>query len=485
MKYLYLILLLTITAAAFGRSGSDTLRLTLQQVVEMAKANSIAAKQAATVRETKYWEYRTYQSNYQPQLALSGTLPGYTKTFSQVQQPDGTILFQPIHNDNSSLQLNFSQSIAATGGTIYGTTQLQRFDDFDRHNVLYNGIPYGINYAQPLFQFNKLKWDKKIEPLKFNESKQAYIEAQEKIAVDVEGYFFDLLLAQVNLKIAETNFANTQGILKVANLKYELGKVSKNDILQLRLEQINAQKAVGTAKRDMEIATLNLRSFTGQVGDDNIVLAVPQDISNMTVSSDKVLAEAYANRSDAIGFSRRLAEAKRDVALAKGQNGLTATLTASLGFSNTATSIPDVYKNPQNQQQLQVQLSVPILDWGRSKSRTKTALANQQLTEYAVEQDKQTFKQVIVTQVSLFNVTREQLVYTAQADSIAGEKYHIARERYLLGDLSITDLGIAFRENDQAQRDYVAALRDFWGAYYQLRYLSLYDFETNKKITYN
>jgi outer membrane protein TolC len=124
------------------------------------------------------------------------------------------------------------------------------------------------------------------------------------------------------------------------------------------------------------------------------------------------------------------------------------------------------------------------LDWGRSKSRIKTALANQQFTEYAVEQDKQTFKQQIVTQVSLFNVMKEQLVYTAEADSIASEKYQIARERYVLGDLSITDLGIAFRENDQAKRDYVASLRDFWGAYYQLRYLSLYDFETNRKITY-
>jgi len=83
---------------------------------------------------------------------------------------------------------------------------------------------------------------------------------------------------------------------------------------------------------------------------------------------------------------------------------------------------------------------------GQVKSRTKTAMANQQLTEYTVEQDKQNFQQQIVTQVSLFNVMKEQLVYTAEADSIASEKYQIARERYVLGDLSITDLGIAFRE---------------------------------------
>lgn len=485
MKQLYSILFL-----AFGVTGivkattPDTLRLTLEQVVEMARKNSIAAKQAIAVKETKYWQWRTYKSNYQPQLSLSGTLPGYSKTYTQVQQPNGTILFQPVHNDNSSLQLDFSQTITATGGTIYGTTNLQRFDDFDRNNVLYNGVPYAIGFSQPLFQFNSLKWDKKIEPLKYNESKQAFIESQEQIAVTVEGYFFDLLLSQVNLQVAEINLKNTQQILKVANLKFELGKVSKNEILQLQLELLNAQKAVGVAKRNIQIATLTLRSYMGFDSESNIALVVPEQISKMEVNAEKVLAEAFANRSDAIAFVRRIAEAQRDVAKAKGQTGLTASLTANLGFSNSGSNIPDVYKSPQNQQLLQLQFAIPVLDWGRSKSKTKTAEANEQFTVYAVEQDKQTFRQQIITQVTLFNMLKEQIASNAQADSIAGEKYQIARERYVLGDLSITDLSIAFQENDQAKRDFINALRDFWGAYYQLRYLSLYDFEKKQKITY-
>lgn len=463
---------------------TDTLKLNLLQVVEMARANSIAAKQAATVKETKYWEWLTFKSNYQPQLALEGILPGYTKTYTQVQQPNGSILFQPVHYDNSSLTLNFSQSIAATGGTIYGTTQLQRFDDFDRKSVLYNGIPYGVGYTQPLLQFNSLKWDKKIEPLKYSESKQVFIETQEKISITVTEYFFDLLLAQVNLDIAELNYANTKRILSIANTKFELGKISKNEILQLQLEVLNAQKAVGTAKRDVEVATLNLRSYTGIEGDDRIKLDMPQAVAQMTVATEKVLAEAFANRSDAIGFARRLAEARRDVAKAKGENGLKATLRANLGFSNAGLSAFDVYRNPKNQQTVELQLSIPVMDWGRSKSRTKTAQANEQLVTYAVEQDKQTFKQQIVTQVTLFNMMKEQTKLTDTAAKIAAEKYKIASERYVLGNLSITDLSIAFQENDAAKRDYVSSLRDFWGAYYQLRYLSLYDFEKNIKITY-
>jgi outer membrane protein len=468
----------------YGQVAIDTLKLSLQEVVEMAKSRSIASKQAATTKETKYWVYRTYKSNYQPQLSLSGNLPGYSKTYTQVLQPDGTIQFQPIHNDNSSLNLSFSQSLAATGGTIYGTTQLQRFDDFDRKNILYNGVPYGIGYSQPLWQFNSLKWDNRIEPLKYSESKQAYIESMEQIAITASGYFFDLLLAQVNLKIAETNQSNTQSILRIANEKLELGKISKNEILQLQLEQLKARKSEGMARRDMQIATLNLRSYAGIGGGSLIALELPSESIDMKVVADKVLDEAYANRSDAIAFIRRIAEAKRDVAKARGENGLTATLTANLGYSKSAPTITGVYQDPQDQQLLQMNFVFPILDWGRSKSRIRTAMANQEFTRYAVEQDKQTFIQQIITQVTLFDMMKDQVGLTAEADSIAGEKYQIAKDRYVLGNLSITDLSIAFQENDQAQRDYISALRDFWGAYYELRYLSLFDFEKNVKISY-
>src|ERR1700748_1399381 len=371
MRLLYIILFLLVSCKVFCADKQDSTILTLKEVVELAKENSIASKQAVTTRETKYWQWRTFRSNYQPQLSLSGNLPGYSKTDLQVLQPNGTILFQPVHNDNSQVTLNFSQSITATGATIYGESQLQRFDDFDRNNILYNGVPYAIGISQPIGQYNSLKWDKKIQPLLYNESKQAYIEAQEQISITATGYFFDLLLAQVNLQIAQTNYTNTENILKIANTKFELGKITKNEILQLQLELLNSKKAVGIARRDMEVATLTLRSYISQEGDDRIALVVPETISDMNVSSDKVLAEAYSNRSDAIAFVRRIAEAKRDVAIARGKTGLPASLTANLGFSNSAPSIPAVYRSPQNQQLLQLTFAIPVLDWGRSKSKIK------------------------------------------------------------------------------------------------------------------
>jgi len=100
-----------------------------------------------------------------------------------------------------------------------------------------------------------------------------------------------------------------------------------------------------------------------------------------------------------------------------------------------------VYKNPQNQEVLQVQLSVPILDWGRSIRAPKQQWPT---TAYRihVEQDKQNFQQQIVTQVSLFNVMKEQLDILPKLQHRL-RKYQIASEAMYLR-LSITDLGIAF-----------------------------------------
>lgn len=479
MKYIFLIISLLI---ALILRGQNTLLLTLPQVVEMARNQSIAARQAATTKETKYWEYRTFQSNYKPQLTLTSNLPAFNRTFQQVIQPDGTIVFQPIRNNNSSVGVALSQNIARTGGSIYAQTQVQRFDDFDRKKTLYNGTLFAIGVSQPLFRFNSFKWEKQIEPLKYNESQQEYLESLERISLKANELYFDLLLAQVNLKISETNLSNTISILKIANEKFAIGKNSRNELLQLQLENLKAQKAVATAKRDVEISTLNLKAFTGLQNDDKLELReiVPQ--SPPSVSAEKLLKEAFDNRSDAIAFNRRLLEANRNVAKAKGDNGLNATLTANLGFSNRGSAVADLTKSPQNQQLVLIEFDIPLLDWGRSQSRLKTAEANRQLTVYSIEQDKQTFKQQIYTEVTLFDMLKNQLELTAQADAIASEKYQIAKERYILGNLSITDLSIAFSEKDQAKRDFIGALRDYWTAFYRLRWLTLYDFEKGEKI---
>ena len=78
---------------------------------------------------------------------------------------------------------------------------------------------------------------------------------------------------------------------------------------------------------------------------------------------------------------------------------------------------------------------------------------------------------------------RNQLLLNTKVDNIAQQRYDIAQKTYLIGKISITDFNIASNEKDQAKRAYLSSLRDFWEAYYNLRTLTLYDFEKDKPLT--
>jgi outer membrane protein len=458
--------------------------LTLDEVVQMAKSQSISAKQAATQKQTSYWQYRTFQAGFKPQLSLDGSLPNFERSFIQVTQPDGTISFQPISNNNSVLNLSLSQNIAPTGGSVFVQKQIQRFDDFQRNNRLYNGIPFAVGFRQPLFQFNPMKWDRRIEPLKFEESNQFFIESMEKVTVSATGYYFDLLVAQVNLQIAEKNLSNNDTLYKIAQHKLELGKISQNDILQLQMGVLTAKKEFASARQNAEIASLSLRSYMGYRDDRKLELVVPTHISELTIDVQKALNEAFNNRSDAIAFRRKALEAQRDVDKARKDNGLNATLNAAFGLSNRGANLGDIYIRPQDREYLEVQFVLPIMTWGRAQARTETAKATQQLVTQTVEQDKLTFEQAIYTQVTLLQMLQQQVKLTAEADAIGQQRYQIAQNRFILSDLSVTDLGIAMQEKDRARRDAILALRDYWTAFYTIRLLTLYDFERNEKIKY-
>ncbi|AQG78131.1 TolC family protein [Spirosoma montaniterrae] len=466
---------------------AQPLTLSLDEVVTLARQQSIAGKQAATLQKTNYWKYRSFLADFRPQLSLDGSLPSFTRSFIQVQQPDGTIAFQPVSNNNSVLNLSLSQNIPLTGGSIYVQQQLQRFDDFLNQNTLYNGIPFAVGLSQPLFRFNPMKWDRRIEPLRYAESNQQYIESMEQVALDATGLYFDLLVAQVNLQIAETNRANNDTLLTIARHKLELGKISRNDLLQLQLSVLNARKDLASARQTAEVASLKLRTFLNIQGEINALrpfdLAIPNQIRSFSVDVKQALNQAFANRSDAIGFQRRKLEADRDVDRARKENGLNATLNADFGLTNRGNRPGDVYVRPQNRQFVEVSFTVPIMTWGRQRARLETANANAELTVQTLEQAKRTFEQQVYTQVTLIEMLRQQVKLTAEADEIAQSRYQIAQERFKLSDLTVTDLGIAIQDKDRARRDAILALRDYWQAYYTLRLLTLFDFETNQKIT--
>jgi outer membrane protein len=480
MKTRYLYFLIFSFAAQL--SQAQVQHMSLAEVVQLAREQSVASKQAVTAKKTNYWQFRSFMADFKPQLSLDGTIPGFTNSYIQVVQPDGTVSFQSVSYNNSLVNLSLNQSIALTGGTIYVQQQMQRFDNFAGNTTSYNGIPFEFGITQPLFRFNAMKWNRKIEPLKYQEGNQQYIASLEQVALDATGLYFDLLVAQVNLQIAEKNRSNNDTLYKIAGHKLELGKISQNDLLQLQMGLLTAQKDLASAQQSAAVSSLKLKMFLSSRDERELELEVPNEKEEFGINPQLALEQAFANRSTSISFRRRLLEAERDVVEAKKENGLNASLNATFGLSNQGARPGDVYIKPQDREFVELKFTLPIMTWGRNKARTEVAKANQEFAQQSVEQDKLTFEQEIFTQVTLLQMLQKQVKLTKLADQIAANRYQIAQERFILSNLSVTDLGIAMQEKDRAKRDYILALRDYWQSYYTLRLLTLYDFEKDQKI---
>src|SRR5690348_7142831 len=74
--------------------------LSIEDIISRAKAQSPASKQAETRRENRYWSYRYYKTNFNPQLRLTGQLP-YQKSVRQAPLADGTFAYAKVNQFNS------------------------------------------------------------------------------------------------------------------------------------------------------------------------------------------------------------------------------------------------------------------------------------------------------------------------------------------------------------------------------------------------
>ena len=130
-----------------------------------------------------------------------------------------------------------------------------------------------------------------------------------------------------------------------------------------------------------------------------------------------------------------------------------------------------------------VSLTMPIYDWGMSRGKVKMAEAKARLARTQNEQDAIQFQQDIRIKVMQFNQQGRQCEISAKALIVAQQRYDITKDRFLNGGITVTDLNTAQKELDDASGQYISQLSTFWGAYFELRKLSLYDFIHKKDIS--
>ena len=466
-----------------GHAEVDTLRLTLEDCIVMARRQSVDAAVALGELKSAYWEWRSYKADLLPEVSLSANVPTYNKRYSAYQREDGTHSY--VRNDFMELDgsLYVSQKIWPTGGTLSVESSLdwlrQMSGDTSGGKNQFMSMPIALTLSQPLFGVNSVKWNRRIEPLRYREAKALFLAETEQVAMRAISLFFNLLLANENVHIAEQNLQNAEKLYEVAKAKREMGTISQNDVLQMRLNMLNAQSALTSTESSRKARMFELKAFLDV--EEDILPIVPEEIPEVTLVYQDVLNHALENNAFATTMRRRQLEADYSVAYARG-NQRSVTLYAQVGYTGTASRMNEAYRDLLSKEVVQVGVSLPLLDWGKRRGQVKVAESNREIVRNQVRQQSQEFNQNLFVLTEQFNHQRQQLRIAEEADTIAQRRYHTNVETFKIGSISTLELSDAQTAKDEARQNRLAQLFNYWYYYYQLRSITLWDFEKKENI---
>ena len=452
--YRYVITLLML-ACVFG--GKAQLTLTLERTITLAADSSLNAFRYKNMYLAGYWEYRTYKAGRLPSLTLNLTPAQYRRYFTQRYDSEADIdVYRKQQSFYAGGQLEIEQNFDLLGGTFYLDTDLDYMRYFgDQTYNQFSSVPIRLGYQQDLLGYNAFKWERKIEPLKYEKE-------------------YDL---------AKENVATTDTLYRTGQERHKIASISRADLLTLKLDAVNARNTLKNAEIALKRAMFSLASYLNFDKNTEIRLRLPSRPRNMEISVDKALELARANNPTFLELRQQILEAQQQVDKTKKEAMFNAQINASVGFNQVSKNIQDAYKNLQQQEIVSLSVSIPLVDWGVRKGKHNIAKNNLLVTETSAKQKELTVEEDVIMTVGDFNIQQALIGSAEEAVDLAETAYSETKQRFMIGKADINSLTLSLNRQQEAQRNYISALQNYWLSYYKIRKLTLHDFETGVSLS--
>ena len=459
--------------------------LTLERVIAIAQDSSIQAFKAKNVYMSSYWAYRSFKAARLPSLMLDMTPMRYNRDFvSRYDSENDLDIYRRQQSLYSSARLSLEQNLDITGGTFYVDSELgyRRLFGETTYNQ-FSTIPIRIGYSQPVLGFNEFKWQKKIEPLKYEKAKKTLISDLEQISVTSTQYFFNLAIAQTNYDMAKDNVASTDTLYRIEHERQKIASISQSDLLTLKLDAINAKNTLKNAEIELKRAMFSLISFLKLDQHSQIRIMLPDRPKNIALSPELALQYARRNNPDFLSNRQKLLEAQQEVEKTKRTSNLDASFNASIGYNQVASNFAGAYRKPLEQDIISIGIRVPLLDWGIRKGKANMARNNLNITKLTIEQQEQELEENILMTVNDFNVQQDLIASAEEALSLANTVYETTKQRFMIGKADINSLTLSLSRQTSARNNYINALKQYWISYYTIRQQTLYDFSKQETLS--
>lgn len=462
-----------------------TVHLNLERTIELANDSSLTAFRNRNMYLSGYWEYRSYKANRLPSLTLNLMPAQYYRYITQRYDSNKDMdVYREQQMFSAGGGLSIQQNLDLTGGTFYIESDLEYMRNFgDTKSTQFSSVPFRIGYQQSLLGFNAFRWDRKIEPLKFEKVKKEFIYNSEQVSEEAVRYFFALAMAQVDYRMAKDQVESADTLYNIGRQRHKIAAISQADLLTLELDKVNAYNSLENAQISLKRAMFSLASFLNMDKDTHIEIDVPSRPRNLVIPIEDALAKAKENNPSYLEQQQAVLEAERNVNRTKVESRFNASLNASVGFNQVAENFRDAYRKPLQQDLVSVSVSIPLIDWGVRKGKYNMAKNNLNMAEIAARQEEISLEEEVTMTVGDFNIQQRLINSAEEALDLAVMAYEQTRQRFIIGKADVNSLAMALNRQQEAQKNYILALQNYWMNYFKIRRLTLFDFESGFSLS--
>ena len=310
---------------------------------------------------------------YQEALTQDATLQSAksAQIAGQEALPQGRALLLPSVNLSANSQYNDIDT-QFRGASVFASARRK-----------YNSNGYSVNLTQPLYRpINFAQYEQ--SKLSVEQSDALYAAAQQDLIIRVSQAYFDVLLAQYNVTLAQAQKEAIGEQLAQAKRTFEVGTSTITDThdAQARYDLTVAQGIA--AQNDFEISQNALLQIIGRLPGELVAVRseVPL-VAPQPSSMDAWVEKALAKNAEVVIARAALEIATEEVKKARGGHLPTVDLFATYGES--AVGGGTAGGSDQTGSIIGVQLSLPLFQGGATSSKVREAVANRERARQDLE----------------------------------------------------------------------------------------------------
>lgn len=477
--------ILPLALALCAPAAANAVTLTLDRTIELANDSSLMAFRYRNMYRASYWQYVSYRADRLPSLSLSLRPVSYNRYMTQRYDYDQNIdVFRQQQMYSASAGLSVQQNFDLLGGTFYLDTDIEYMRNFGSSTYTqFSSVPFRIGYRQDLIGFNSFRWERKIEPLRYEKAKKELIYNMESVSEQAVTYFFSLALAQAEYRLAEENVASCDTLYAIGERRYKIASISQADLLTLQLDKVNARNTLENSRIALKRAMFSLASFLGMDKNTEIEVEMPGRPAAAQIPVDLAVAYAKENNPTLLEHRQTILEGEREVSRTVAESRFNASLNASVGFNQVADKFADAYKSLLRQDLVSVNISVPLVDWGVRKGKVNMAKNNLDVSRISARQEELSIEEDIIMTVSDYDVRQRLISSASEALDLADRAFAQTQQRFIIGKADINSMTLSLQRKQEASKNYITALQNFWLSHFKIRRLTLHDFNLGIPLT--